>query len=205
MSIYSRSVAYMVILLSFTIAFISGCSSPAPRPIDTSAAPFVETPPAKPYVSLDLAYPYYKMISDKLDQRLKTTLKNRGEAHITLITPPEFKVLTTKIEPRRIHTLANEFMATEPKIKNLCLGHFQKKIEGQPEHTYYVVIESSGLVEFRKKIAEESGLSKTDFDPELFFPHVTIGFTARDLHFEDGAIKNQKSCPANLKSILRER
>lgn len=206
MSIYSRSFAFLVILLSFAVANLSGCSTGQQKRTESSTpVTFKETSAVKNYVSLDLAYPYYKMVFDKLETRLKTPLKNRGEAHITLVTPPEFKILATKISPKRIHELANQFMATNPPIQNMCVGHFEKKLTSQLEHVYYVVIEAPELVEFRKQLALESGLEKNAFDPELFFPHVTIGFTDRDMHYEDGAIKSPQSCPDNLKAVLRER
>lgn len=206
MSIYSRALAVMVIMFSFVLATISGCATAGEKSQKPAEKTLASEPNVlKNYVSLDLAYPYYKLLLDKLEGRLKKPLKNRGEAHITLITPPEYQVLALKMKPERIHELANEFIEKNPPITNVCLGHFQKNIAGAANHTYYVVIHSPELFSFRKQIAAASGLSKAEFDPELFYPHVTLGFTERDFHYEDGARKNAESCPDNLKAIMRER
>lgn len=69
----------------------------------------------KSYVSLDLEYPEYQQALNKFDAFLGTTLINRGEAHVMVIT---------------------------------------------------------------------------------------LGFTEKDLHFEQGVIKNQKSCPKKLQPLL---
>jgi 2'-5' RNA ligase len=197
MSIYSRCLA-LILTISF---FIFGCTqTPKKTAVNLN-------PELKNYISLDLAYPYYKMLLEKLERRIGHPLKSRGEAHITIITPPEYKVLTTKIPAEKLHAQANEFMQQSPAFTTKCLGHFEKKqpANSTTDHVYYVVTESKALLDFRKRLAEESGLPKTEFDPDLFYPHVTLGFTDRDFHYEDGAIKNEKSCPPELKSILRER
>ena len=129
-------------------------------------------------------------------------LKSRGEAHITVITPPEFDVLKTKITPSRIHTLASVFLQKEIVIQHVCLGESDKKIKDKIEKVFYVVITSPELLRLRHALADEGHLSKNEFNPEVFFPHITIGFTERDLYYEDGIIKNKDSCPGNLQNLL---
>lgn len=199
MSIYSRLLTAIVIAASIAISACTTTPSQTPEAVRDAAS---AKPALKNYTSYDLAYPYYKNVYDKLVRRVGP-LKNRGEAHITLISPPEFKNLTVKngIKPERIHQLTNEFVATQPQFTNNCLGHFEK--DGQ--HVYYVVVDSQALFDFRKQIAAEANLPIEQFDPNLFFPHVTIGFTKEDMHYEQGARKNAASCPEELKMVLRER
>ncbi|MFZ3229262.1 MAG: hypothetical protein WA160_03570 [Pseudobdellovibrio sp.] len=194
MSNYSRFLTATVICsqLLLSLFFFTNCAS-------------TQKAELKNYVSLDIAYPYYKMILGKLENRLGKSLKSRGESHVTLITPPEFNVLKTKISPEQIHKMAAVFFETKPEFKSVCLGKFEKKILSEPQQVYFVVIESKDFLEFRKSLALQSGLDKNTFDPDLFYPHVTIGFSERDLHYEDGAIKNATACPADLKAILKER
>ena len=200
MSIYSRYLAFAI----FTAALSFSCSSVNPSAAKTPASVDSQNKPLKNYVSLDLAYPYYKMLLDKLELKVKTVhkpLKNRGEAHITLITPPEFKILSTKLSAEKIHQISNDFLSLEPKFQNACIGHFEKA----NEHVYYVVAESTDLIKLRLQLSEQSGLTKAEFDPELFFPHITLGFTERDIHYEEGAVKNKASCPKQLQSVILER
>lgn len=200
MSIYSRLLTATVIAASIVI---SGCATSSSLAPDATRDAASAKPALKNYTSYDLAYPYYKNVYDKLVRRVGP-LKTRGEAHITLISPPEYKNLTAKnssIKAERIHQLTNEFVATQPAFTNNCLGHFEK--DGQ--HVYYVVVDSQALFDFRKQIAAEANVPAEQFDPNLFFPHVTIGFTKEDMHYEQGARKNAASCPEELKMVLRER
>lgn len=205
MSIYSRGQSLIAMGLIITLTLVSACKTTTVASDKSTVQPTEMKPALKNYISLDLAYPNYKLLLDKLEHRLGHSLKSRGEAHITLITPPEYKSLTQKLTPEQIHQEASEFFATEPKFTNECLGQFVKSAEPAKPVAYYVVVSSTEMLQFRKKLADKAGLSRSDFDPELFFPHVTLGFTDRDLHFEDGARKDKNSCPTNLKSIMRER
>lgn len=196
MSIYSR---FLIVIMTAFLA-LSGCTTAPKTNRDVATHPQL-----KNYISYDLAYPYYKMIYDRLQQRIGKTLKSRGEAHITVITPPEYAVLTKKLAPERIHQMAADLFKQSPKFTKICLGHGQQTLASGLQHVYYVVVESKDLLELRRQMAIESGLVKSEFNPDLFFPHITIGFTERDMYYEDGVIKDIKSCPDELKSILLER
>jgi hypothetical protein len=63
------------------------------------------------------------------------------------------------------------------------------------------VVESEDLLAVRRKIAEElagRGLGPDAFDVAAFEPHVTIGFTKRDLFETDGVGKGKASIVATL-------
>ena len=65
---------------------------------------------------------------------------------------------------------------------------------GQNEFTYFVVVQSEDLISIRKKIQDSfvgKGGDKNDFNPLNYFPHITLGFTKRDLHESDGVIKGK--------------
>ena len=130
---------------------------------------------------------------------MKTSLETRGEAHITLITPPEFKVLVKKIPAEILHQMADKFIKTTPSFEHVCLGLGEKFGAGK---TYFVVIKSADLLAFRASLAHVSKLPVTAFDPANFYPHVTIGFTQRDLHLEDGITKDTRACPEHLQFAL---
>ncbi len=149
-----------------------------------------------PYLALDLDYsPYKKIYSDLMAQ--VGPLKSRNEAHITIITPPEFKTLLSPeshLTVDKALDLYNNWITEHKNFKRICLGKYSKTIKGKEQSTYYIVVESSDLLNLRRLLAKNSGLSKDKFDPELFYPHITIGFTDKDLHYEDGAVKNHTSC-----------
>ncbi len=148
----------------------------------------------KNYISYDLQYKPFEEMRLKLEKTLGTPLKNRGEAHITVITPPEFAKLSEKLEPEQIHAVANETLVKMPRYEIVCVGSGSLKIKEATEKTYYAVVVANDLLAIRRKLADLARLPQDQFDPNLFFPHVTLGFTSRDLHYEDGLIKDKNSC-----------
>lgn len=148
----------------------------------------------KNYISYDLEYKPFEEMRLQLEKSLGLPLKNRGEAHITVITPPEYEQLSKTLEPEQIHALANESLIKNPKYEIVCIGSGHLLLNGQDEKTYFVVVQSTELLQIRQRLAEAAHLPKKQFDGDLFFPHVTLGFTSRDLHYEDGVIKDKNSC-----------
>jgi 2'-5' RNA ligase len=125
-------------------------------------------------------------------------LTNRGEAHITVITPVEYwNVLRAKVSIQKIHEIARSSAIQRAKVDIVCLARGGAMVDGREEHAFYVVVKSADLVAIRKKIRDAfvaaGGVAK-DFDPVKFYPHVTIGFTKRDLHESDGVIKDSRTC-----------
>lgn len=148
----------------------------------------------KNYISYDLEYRSFETMRLQLENKLGQSLKNRGEAHVTVITPPEYQVLTRKIKAEQIHFLANAILKESPPYEIVCLGSGAAEIDHKIEKTYYVVVQSEALLKLRQDLAILAQIEKEIFDPNLFFPHVTLGFTGRDLHYEDGVIKDKRSC-----------
>lgn len=171
--------------------FIFSCQN---QPLATEKKPAS----VKSYVSLDLEYTEYQKTLNRLDAFLGTPLVNRGEAHITVITPPEFSKLTSKVSAEVIH---QEWAEWKTKSFNkICLGEGSLKEKNKVLKTYYVVVEASELLAFREYLKNKYAVD--DFQASVFYPHITLGFTEKDLHFEQGVIKNQKSCPQKLQHLL---
>ena len=141
--------------------------------------PFVEN---KSHLAMNVYYPAVEKIRQRLENEIGYPLKNRGEAHITILTPLEYGKLKNKISTDEIQTF---------QFRPVCIGRGKAHIEGHPEFTYYIVVDSPDLVKFRKKITTV----------ENYYPHITLGFTKRDLHFEDGVIKNTSSCIENMNYV----
>lgn len=189
--------------------------SPSPTPLEIGSeallpAEFIyhQAPtPFGSYLALNLDFKPYNELRTALEKRIDTHLQHRGEAHITVITPIEFdQVLSRKISIDKIQSIAIKANLQKAQWSLVCVGQGQAQVNGKKESTYFVVVESLDLIEIRKKIHSafiQAGGNPKNFDPQLYFPHVTLGFTARDLHYEDGVLKNTQACIHPLKVIQK--
>ncbi len=78
------------------------------------------------------------------------------------------------------------------------------KLGGDIKSTVYLVVQSPDLVERRRSLRhkfESNGGRVGDFDADMFFPDITVGYTERDLHESDGVIKNTDSSVASVKIV----
>lgn len=153
---------------------------------------------AKNYISYDLPYPPVLKVLNHLENLLGRNLKNRGEAHVTVVTPPEFVNLSKVLPAEKIHALATSFFLTNPTVQWICLG--QGSSNGQ--QTFFIVVTSPEFLKLRKQLALQAKITRQQFDPDLFFPHITLGFTEKDLHYDDGVIKDKSSCEPSLQPAL---
>lgn len=179
-------------VLICSVLFAMGCKN---KPITHDKKPAS----VKNYVSLDLEYPEYQETLNKLDSFLSTKLQNRGEAHITVITPPEFKILSESVSPETIHQEWQDWKTKS--FSKICLGESGLKEKNKVLKTYYIVVSAPEILGFRTHMKNK--YAAEGFHAELFYPHITIGFTEKDLHYEQGVIKDQKSCPEKLQPLLK--
>jgi 2'-5' RNA ligase len=166
-----------------------------------------EPQPMKSYLAMNLQFDEFLGMRSELEKQINKQIKHRGEAHITVISPLEFdQILSKKISIQEINKIAEEMQLQKSPFKKICLGKGTSLLEQQSEATYFVVVQSERLFQIRKMIHQlyqsKGGLA-SDFNPEAFYPHITIGFTKRDLHFEDGVIKDASSCEFNLSENLK--
>ena len=119
-----------------------------------------------------------------------------GEAHITVITPVEFHtVLKNKLTMNEIEAIAQRYDLQDSRLSLMGLGSARIKLNGKDEETYFVIADSYDLRNIRHQIFYEftrRGGDRAAFDPTWYFPHITIGYTKRDLHEADGILKNLK-------------
>ncbi|WPU64509.1 hypothetical protein [Peredibacter starrii] len=150
------------------------------------------------YLSMDVRYAPVKELFKSVVKSERKELKTRGEAHITVITPVEyFEVLKSKVSMKEINEIAVKSSIQSSTFKVICLGKGALK----NDETYFIVVNSMDLLQIRKKVQklfETRGGTQGSFMAEHFFPHITLGFTTRDLHEADGVIKNDKSCMADI-------
>lgn len=157
------------------------------------------------YLTMNINYAPINQLFNQLSPQRPKPLKNRGEAHITVITPVEFyQVLGKKLSIEQISQIARDHHIQSATFEVVCLGRGQATVENVLEETFFVVVNSKDLVNIRRKIQAlyiEQGGAAEDFNPNHFFPHITLGFSARDLHENDGVIKNSASCYRQLQLL----
>jgi 2'-5' RNA ligase len=145
------------------------------------------------YLAMHLESAPIAQVRQELEKKEKIKLKDRGEAHVTVITPPEFEILKKNLSMEDINQIAALEKIQEADLKVRCLGRGQTADKLQ---TYFLVLESKTLLKIRAEIekAWKKKGGSGDFKAEHFYPHVTLGFTHRDLHEQDGVIKDERSC-----------
>lgn len=155
---------------------------------------YASTPETHPnYLAMRLESAPIAQLRQELEKKEKVHLKDRGEAHVTVITPPEFEILKKNLSMEEINKIAALGKIQEADLKVRCLGRGQTADKLQ---TYFLVLESKALLKIRAEIekAWKKNGGRGDFKAEHFYPHVTLGFTHRDLHEQDGVIKDERSC-----------
>lgn len=190
--------------LSLTFCFlVTSCATHSPRAFANfqySAADLQAEAPtskikSKSYLSLDVPFKVFDRLRTEVEETYHVKLKHRGEAHITVITPPEIKALKSKVSFEEIQEIASSLEMHKVPYKLVCIG--KGTLKGQSSSTFYVVVDSERLFQIRKAVEDvftKRGGLKKDFNSDLFYPHITLGFTEKDLHFEDGVIKDASTC-----------
>lgn len=172
------------------------------------SAPFVAHVGAGPfanYLSMEIPFAPIDNLRRKLEWDLRVELKTRGEAHITVINPQEAQKLASKLPIDVINEMTKEVIQTSSWTP-VCIGKGTAIIDGNEEHALFLVVDSDDLRKLRLSIYEKFlalGGDKNDFSVDDYFPHITIGFTKRDLHPEDGVVKNRNSCIGEIKLSTR--
>lgn len=150
------------------------------------------------HLALGVPFEPIRALKSQIEAREGAALIDRGEAHLTVITPLDFSRLKSKMTMADIEWLARTNGFYEAKFMIACLGRATK---GQ-DKTYFLVVTSPELLNLRRIIAQEfqvRGGAAEAFRAESFTPHVTVAFIGRDLHEADGAVKDATSCIASVK------
>ncbi|KAJ1735576.1 hypothetical protein LPJ72_001800 [Coemansia sp. Benny D160-2] len=185
--------------------------------LDSTGIPFTSHASDKPfgsYLQQTLDFGPFKELFDAISAASNATIHSRGEAHITVITPPEFDLV---LKPGGVTIEEIESIATANGIQNarlmpVCLGRFNGTLP-DPAHStdkagfllYSLVVADvySDLLTIRRKIFKlygEKGGQGALFQPEAFWPHVTIGYDRQDLFIEDGIYKGSNYCYAPIRT-----
>lgn len=150
------------------------------------------------YLTMNLQFAAFDKLRKQVESSIGRVLSHRGEAHVTVITPLEyFDVLKKKLTIREIEIIAHRFGIQDSGISAKCVGKGSIVEQNEMLDTYFLVVDSQKLLQIRREISKEFALrggNLAEFDSEKFYPHVTLGFTERDLHISDGVVKDERSC-----------
>lgn len=165
-------------------------------------------------LAMNIPYPPIAELRQQLEKNLQQNLdffkswNTQGEAHITVITPPEFEgVLSKKLSMNEINELAINEKIQLSDVKVLGLGNGKAIIADKNEETFFVLVSSQKLNTIRQSIHAAfvaKGGAPEGWDYKTFYPHITVGFTKRDLHIQDGVIKDvEHSLEKRFQLVLR--
>ena len=133
-------------------------------------------------------------------------LKSRGESHITVLTPPEYAQIKAKLSMPDLDAKANQLDIQHTSWKPLCVARAVDSKDTK-KVVYYLVVEAEGLRSLRHELQTlfvKNGGESSSFDDTHFYPHITIGFTDRDLFEADGVIKDTRNCVFDLTTATGE-
>ncbi|CAK0785937.1 hypothetical protein CVIRNUC_009150 [Coccomyxa viridis] len=143
-------------------------------------------------------------------------LQNRGESHITVITPPEFANMQPYITIDQLNSLAADTIQ-KSEFCIVCLGRDTLNLPVGAatqalDTVYNAVVRAPDIVAYRQKVQDmfiSAGGDGSHFDAShAFGPHITLGFTAAsatkglfaptDLFIEQDIFKFEQSCVAPI-------
>ncbi|KAJ2188229.1 hypothetical protein EV181_002322 [Coemansia sp. RSA 532] len=182
--------------------------------LNSSNVSFVSHAQDKPfgsYLQQTLDFSQFKALFDAVNATTGS-LQSRGEAHVTIITPPEFdRVLKPAgVTIQEIEEIAQQANIQHSRLTPVCLGRFNGSLPNPAVDAdkgrfllYSLVVEDKfdDLLAIRQDIFNlyhKKGGEGALFQPESFWPHVTIGFDRRDLFIEDGIYKGSNYCYARI-------
>ncbi|KAI9140725.1 hypothetical protein BKA69DRAFT_1125459 [Paraphysoderma sedebokerense] len=161
-----------------------------------------------PYLSLRVPF---KPVEELFNEVQKSNfhvpgrnLKNSGEAHITVISRSEYRRLQPIISISEINKIAESSKIQSTPFTIKCLGRslsFASDPSGPAAESVYLIIDAPGLTAIRQKVWQEyvkRGGKQDDFKWDQYYPHLTVGYSPKDLHFEEGLKKDEAICAARV-------
>jgi hypothetical protein len=137
-------------------------------------------------------YKIVNKLKPQIEKYLGKELQDRGESHITVITPPEGKGWSYKdaqginglISQEELHKKYFNSMQSK-KFDVVCVG---QRTNDSGNQVFYLVVDSNDLMAIRREIQSELesrakfANNKPVFDALNYYPHITIGFIGGDVH-----------------------
>jgi len=159
--------------------------------------------PRPDWVGIPMPYGPIEKIREELEKRIGKKLQHQDEAHITVITPSEMRILSQTIKMNTVEKIVVKESAMKAPVKVLCLKKITAVLGNKSEESWSVSIESSELREFRNQVWRRfvaNGGIPSDFQWKRWSPHITLGYTSSALHDEDRLSKEKTECSYMLKA-----
>ncbi len=149
-------------------------------------------------------YPSVNALIPQLNSLYKLNLEDRREAHITIITPPEFQLSLSKVFT--VNEMLNRYSHNIQQLpfEIECVG--SRKSSNCQNQVFYLVVKSPELTSIRYDLAQEANLRARSqgipsvFKPEAFWANITIGYIKGDV-FE--FTKGPESCLTDTRLFIR--
>lgn len=160
------------------------------------------------YLAMNLPFQPILELRQQVTETEGLNLKSRGEAHITVVSPVEYwnALRPLGISMSEIDSIARSMRIQNSRFSVLCLGRGQTSINGNIEQTVFIVVQSLDLLKIRQAIQSifiSKGGRQDQFSAHHFYPHITVGFTSRDLFETDGVTKGIESCANRIEMTDR--
>ncbi|CDS09393.1 hypothetical protein LRAMOSA10753 [Lichtheimia ramosa] len=160
----------------------------------SSLVPFKEN---DGWLGMNLDYKYVEPIAKDLNSTEQPVF-NRGDAHITVITPPEFNVLAkASVTLDEINNIALQHKIQSSRFHVICLGREDVKVNNEQYIVYQLIVDSHNLLNIRRAIFQlyaSKGGNTALFNPDNYNPHITVAFTVNDLFEANGVSKGYNVC-----------
>lgn len=156
------------------------------------------------WVAVPLPFAPIDQLRQNLEKSINIKLQHRGEAHITILTPPEWGILSQVLKMEDVEKLVLKERLMNSKFKVKCLKKVTATIKGRSEDSWFLAIDAVGLKDFRQEVWRlyvARGGTADDFKWQRWAPHINVGFTARDLHDEDQINKEKVGCLMEINLI----
>jgi hypothetical protein len=155
------------------------------------------------WVGIPMPHGPVEKIREELEKRIGKKLQHKGEAHITVITPAEIRILSQTIKMNTVEKIVVKESAMRASIKVLCLKKVTAVLSNKSEDSWFISATSPELLEFRKQVwrrfVTKGGIPE-DFQWKRWSSHITVGFTSQELHDEDRISKEKAECSFELKA-----
>ncbi|MCK6598149.1 MAG: hypothetical protein L6Q37_07275 [Bdellovibrionaceae bacterium] len=200
-----KKILFILVLLTLSklgYAFGSARIAISPQVLISNRIPFIPHTGQSAFdnvLAMNIPYQPVAEVRHQLSDLLRYNLNffkgwnPQGEAHITVITPPEYAIVGRYISIQKINEIALRNNIQHSDLQILGLGSGYLKINSSIHSTYFLIVKSKNLISIRQQIYLnylKNGGSPDGWNPQHFYPHITIGFTLRDLHEQDGIIKD---------------
>ncbi|KAL6762462.1 hypothetical protein V8C86DRAFT_2518281 [Haematococcus lacustris] len=161
------------------------------------------------WLGFQLSWALYEPIFAQLNSTAGVApLVNRADVYITTISTAEYAVLSSlsSITIQDINAIA---MASDIQASSFvphCVARFRKSLvtPAVVDEAYNVPASSADLVAIRQRVSDlyqmlggEPGM----FNPTSFLPHITLGFSRRNMGDADGVFKGENACWAPISLV----